>query len=200
MTTKYIDYLTEDTPIDGQEWFCVSFVSPEKGCSMMAFKIRGFFHTHEQASKHAEKLRKDDPDFDIFVGSTFKWVPYNPDPETIEDEVYQEKELQKLICNYKKSREQAKDQYDERKETMLKETAIAEENKLKKQRNKLKKKMNKQEIVTIDDDVETIMQKITDREKELECKYNELNNERKTILKEEDDIVYIDEMIKKIED
>jgi hypothetical protein len=103
-TEKKIDYLDEDPVIKGQEWICVSFLSPEKvkGCKTMGFKFRGAFPTQEEANAHAKYLQdKIDPDFHIFVGSGFKWLPFNPDPESIETQEYYEKELNNLMKSVK---------------------------------------------------------------------------------------------------
>ena len=103
MTTKYIDYLKEDTPIAGQNFVCLSFVAPEvkkiKNCSLRGIKIRGVFNKKEDAEKHAESLRKEDPDFDIFVGEVGKWLPWDPNPEQVEeDRINREKTLERLGC------------------------------------------------------------------------------------------------------
>lgn len=101
---KKIDYLDEDPVIKGQEWICVSFLSPEKvkGCKTMGFKFRGAFPTQEEANAHAKYLQdKIDPDFHIFVGSGFRWLPFNPDPESIETQEYYEKELNSLMKSVK---------------------------------------------------------------------------------------------------
>lgn len=124
MTTKYIDQLGEDTPIPNQLWCCISFLSPEtlKNCSLRAVKIRGVFNSKEEADKRAEYLQKIDPDFNIFVGEVGKWLGWDPDPNSAEDQVYREKKLQEIMTNYKKNREKAKIMEEERKREMLEES------------------------------------------------------------------------------
>src|SRR3989304_5647810 len=101
--TKYIDYLTEDTPIPGQLWVCVSFLSPEgiKNCSVRGLKVRGVYGTHQEADNRAKELQKLDPDFNVFVGEVGKWLAWDPDPNDVQDSVYQEKELNDLMKGYK---------------------------------------------------------------------------------------------------
>lgn len=122
---KEIDYLDEDPVIQGQEWICVSFLSPEgiMNCKIRGIKFRGAFPTYEAAKKHADKINKTmDPDFHIYVGQGFKWLPWNPDPNdttAVQDQVYKEKELNKLMKAYKQNL-QKKDQMErERKKDLM---------------------------------------------------------------------------------
>ena len=122
--TKYIDQLTEDTIIPNQLWCCISFISPEtlKNCNFRGIKVRGVYSTKEEATKRAEFLQKIDPDFNIYVGEVGKWLGWDPDPNTIDDQVYREKKLQDIMDGYKKSREKAKVLEEERKREMLEES------------------------------------------------------------------------------
>jgi len=110
MPTKYIDYLKEDTPIPRQNWVCVSFLSPEgiKNCSIRGLKIRGVYETKEQANKRADELKAEDEDFHVFVGEVGKWLAWDPDPNSVEDQQYQEKELNDLMKAYRDNLEKTK--------------------------------------------------------------------------------------------
>lgn len=181
--SKYIDYLTEDDNIPGQNFVCLSFVAPEikkiKNCTLRGLKIRGVFNKKEDAEKHAETLRKRDPDFDIFVGEVGKWLPWDPSPEQVEDERWQEKELNNIVANYKKAREESKVLFEERKQEMMKKMKVNNDDE--------EKKLTK--IIDDDDkdDVEDIITQIREKEKELkeknkkiseaEKKLNEINKE-----------------------
>lgn len=129
---KAIDYLDEDTPISGQSWVCISFLSPEgiKNCNIRGVKIRGVYSTKKQADKRVKELQITDPDFDIFVGEVGKWLPWNPDPNDAEDQVYQETQLNDLMKGYKENLVNAKKVQEERKRSMLEEGAKEEESKL----------------------------------------------------------------------
>lgn len=118
---KYVDHLTEDPPIPGQLWCCVSFLSPEgiKNCSLRGLKIRGVFGTKQEADKKAEELQKLDPDFHVFVGEVGKWLPWDPEPSSIEDNKYQEEELNNLMKGYKDNLEKSKQLHDERVKTEI---------------------------------------------------------------------------------
>jgi len=143
-TYKEIDYLDEDEPIVGQKWACISFLSPEgiKNCKIRGIKIRGVYSSREEADTQAERLTKVDPDFHIFVGEVGKWLPQDPDPESAQDEVYQEKELQALMKEYKQNREKAKQFEAERKQKMLREAIQEEKNKKEGKEKKHRKKGN----------------------------------------------------------
>jgi hypothetical protein len=167
MTTKYIDYLTEDEAIPGQKYVCLSFVSPEgiKNCTMRGLKIRGVFNELDKANKHAEKLRKGDPDFDVFVGEVGKWLPWDPAPENVEEENYQEKELNSLVKAYKEQMDKSKEAFDVRKEELMKKIEDEEEAKLK-QANKLFKDGKKVKKMT-KSDIEDMKRRLEQKEKEL---------------------------------
>lgn len=131
MATKYIDYLNEDKPIPGQMWACVSFLSPEgiKNCSVRGLKIRGVYGTRKEADEQAIELQKMDPDFHVFVGEVGKWLPFDPSDnlDAIEDHVYQEKELNDLMKEYKNNMAKAKQMEEERKKDMLAKAAREEQ-------------------------------------------------------------------------
>lgn len=141
-TTKYIDYLTEDTPIPGQLWVCISFLSPEgvKNCSVRGLKVRGVYGTRQEADNRAKELQKVDPDFNVFVGEVGKWLAWDPDPNDVQDSVYQEKELNDLMKGYKDSLEKAKQVQKERKDDMIKQAAKEEQTKAK---NSNEERLNK---------------------------------------------------------
>jgi hypothetical protein len=127
--TKYIDYLDEDDPINGQTWVCISFLSPEgvKNCSMRGLKIRGVYDTREEADSRAKDLQDVDPDFHVFVGEVGKWCPWDPDVNSIKDQVYAEKELNDLMKGYKDNLQKAKKMQHQRKNDMINNAATQEE-------------------------------------------------------------------------
>jgi len=138
----YIDHLIEDNPINGQKWVCISFLSPEgiMNCSVRGLKVRGVYDTREEADKRAENLQKIDPDFDVFVGEVGKWLPWDPDPNEAEDQVYREKQLNDLAKGYKENLEKAKNMQQQRKTDMIQKAARDEQSKNKVQ-DRLRKKL-----------------------------------------------------------
>lgn len=182
--TKYIDYLSEDPPIPGQLWVCISFLSPEgiKNCSLRGLKIRGVFGTKQEADKRAEELQKIDSDFHVFVGEMGKWLPWDPDPNDSGDQVYQEKELQDLMKGYKENLGKAAKVQEDRKKEMIQKAAREEQktvsktqakNKtharlIKQLEDKKKQESAKDELTKDDDEInQTGKKKVTDTELEL---------------------------------
>jgi hypothetical protein len=177
MTTQYIDYLKEDEPITGQSWVCISFLSPEgiKNCSIRGLKIRGVYGTKKEADDKASELHKKDSDFHVFVGEIGKWLPWDPDPNDVKDQVYLEKELNDLMKVYLENQEKAKKMENDRKHDLISKAAKEEQLKLNKTRDKLRKtheqrKKNKE--------IDSII--LTEKEKEVE--------EMEKSIKEEEDL------------
>jgi len=174
MSTKYVDHLDEDEQIPGQKWVCLSFVTPQmqriKNCKISGLKVRGVFNTHEDAKKHAQKLRMKDPNFGVFVGEVGKWLPLHPDPEQVEEEIYQEKELNSLIGNIKKNKKQENIDFQNRKEKLMKKTQVEENSKLNKVRARLRKKLAAKKLAKQKEqnsDVDSIIQQIQNEEQNI---------------------------------
>lgn len=146
--TKYIDQLTEDDKISNQEWCCISFISPEtlKNCNFRGIKVRGVYGTRDEAVKRAEFLQKIDPDFNIYVGEVGKWLGWDPDPNTIDDQVYREKKLQDIMNNYKKNQEKTKILEKERHDLMLEESVRNESTKDSSTKDRLRRKAEKNRL------------------------------------------------------
>lgn len=90
-----------------------------------ALKIRGVFKTMEQTYRRAEEIRHFDSNFHVFTCEIGKWLPFDPNPDLIEDENYMEDQLNQLLKGYKQNRTNTKQHYDERKREMM-EKAIQE--------------------------------------------------------------------------
>ena len=124
-----IDYLHEDTPIKGQEYICVSFLSPEEikmDSPLNGFIFRGAFPTYELASAHAKKLYDEKETkkkyFHVYVGDGFKWLPWCPNPndrEKVSDQVYANEQLNDMMKAYKDQKDQHDKEEEERKEAMI---------------------------------------------------------------------------------
>lgn len=69
--------------VDGQNYFCVSFLS-EDGNPLVGIKISGAFKTDEEAQTFADSLRNINDSVNVFVGVMYKWMPFNPSPDTEE--------------------------------------------------------------------------------------------------------------------
>jgi hypothetical protein len=201
--TVEIDHLTEDEPIPGQGFVCISFLSPEgiKNTTLRGVKVRGVFPTYEAATKHAAKLQKIDPLFNIFVGEVGKWLPWDPSPSTIEDNQYREKELQELMVKHKEEMEKGKVAESERKTKMLADSVATA--------SKNNKKMTKREQLkqTIEDrkNDKTIKESLSTAKPTskpgatLETKKEQINNTEKEIASSTTNLENVSNNIKEIE-
>lgn len=200
---KEIDHLTEDPILPSQRFVCISFVSPEglRNCTLRGIKIRGVYATAEEAKARAKEISEFDADFDVFVGEIGKWLPWDPDPNTVKDAVYQEKELNNLVYQRKQSMKKAKQVQEQRKRDMLERAAREEQ----KRRRKQKKKKNKKKINT-----KTKVKKATQLQKpkklefkketeEIEKEREQIKENKKLVNKEEGELSDIDKQLKQIE-
>merc|ERR1711907_154153 len=159
------DFLDVDNPIPGQNFACVSFISPEnviknkdiyifenfikhffdenntedikkysyseilekyndfkfineseltktfytesdcKTC-LRGLKIRGVYDTYKEAQIRAQVLQRLDNSFNIYIAQVGAWVPWDPSPDEVQDQEYQESELNDLMKEYKKNQQQ----------------------------------------------------------------------------------------------
>ncbi len=168
------DYLEVDPPIPGQNYVCLSFVSPEDmirkktifearrfvehtlarltakeeterltpeqvvekltmdgyadyaitheqenndlfngqnefRTSVRGIKVRGVFESLKEAQRKAKILQTRDPTFHVFVGQMGYWLPWDPNPDNIENQEYSEHHLNEIVKKYKENKE-AKDE------------------------------------------------------------------------------------------
>jgi len=90
-----------------------------------ALKVRGCFPDLQAARDRCEYLQKIDPEIATAVASVGKWVPYDPNPDLIDDQVYDDSQLQELMKGYKENSIKSRQHYEERKRMMM-EKAIQE--------------------------------------------------------------------------
>jgi len=113
------DFLQEDPVREEQRYVLVSFLSPEKttkkkSSTLRGLKVRGVFSTREEAEEYSRYLRdKVDNMFDIYVGEVGKWLPWDCS-EKVENEHYQEKELNDLMRAYREQRDLDKKDLEKR--------------------------------------------------------------------------------------
>lgn len=205
--TRKIDYLTEDAPLAGQSYVCMSFLSPEgiRNCKVRGLKIRGVFATRDEADRHAEEIQKIDSDFHVFVGEVGKWLPWDPDPNSVTDQNYKEEELQKVMQAYNKNREQVKKLEKERKDELIKNAKA--DNTKQSTINRLRKKLeaknaNKvqevEEVIAVDPTIKEREDLIAEKTNLIKDTESELNNVKGSSL--EDNLSKISELYKQLND
>jgi len=123
--TMEINLQEDSLKVPGQNWACVSFVSPDGNQKNKNFglKIRGVFDTQAEANEHVKRLIRLDPLFDIYVCQMYNWCLAPPDPTMIGDQNYQDEELNKIVGEYRKNQIYAKEHFEERKREMMEQAA-----------------------------------------------------------------------------
>ena len=185
------DHLDVDPTIPGQQFVCLSFVSPEKilaqkesyfrkafwvylkerhdeidyglvndfeglydtfideqqqaleavfheenqyQTSIRGLKVRGTYNTKHEADIRARVLQRLDRGHHVFVAPVGYWLPWDPSADAIEDQVYQEEQLNELMQNYKQNEMKRDTFYEEQKDERRKAALV--ENEQKKEANK----------------------------------------------------------------
>jgi hypothetical protein len=93
--------------------------------TIRGLKCRGVYSTHEQASARAQQLHKKDPYFNVYVGEMGQWLPWDPEPEDIPDQKYQNEQLDKLMQSYRENISQKDAFFEEEKRQKMVEAAAA---------------------------------------------------------------------------
>ena len=123
--------------------------------SMRGLKVRGVYDSYKEATVRAQVLRRKDPTFNVFVGQVGYWLPWDPECETVQEQEYQEGQLNELVKKYKENLDSKDNLYDqlknERIEKARKEIAARKEQM--KTENE-----NTSSLVTPEEDVKNIEQ------------------------------------------
>lgn len=154
--SKKIDYLEVDEAIPGQNYVCLSFISPETliqnkeafkcgkflqsyckeqklnfdevyskyqdfvykyedklqrdfdeqndfQTSIRGLKVRGVYDTKQAAEARAKKLSTGDSAFHTFVGQVGYWLPWDPNADKVESEVFQNSQLNEMMEKYQEN-------------------------------------------------------------------------------------------------
>jgi len=122
--SKEVNLATDPIKVPGQNYACVSFVSPTSNqkCQTngsIGMKIRGVFDTRDEATSYVQRLIRLDPLFDIYVCDMYNWCLVPPDPELITDQTYQDETLHNIISEYRKNQIYAKEHFEERKRELM---------------------------------------------------------------------------------
>jgi hypothetical protein len=104
--------------------------------SMRGIKIRGSYSTKEEATARAKKLQLIDSGFNVFVGEVGKWLPWDPNADGVQDEVFQNTQLNDMMEKYEENNVNRDIFYEEQKRDKIK---AAKEEVLKKKREEAEK-------------------------------------------------------------
>ena len=185
-----VDYLDVDDTIPGQNYVCLSFVSPEAliekreafnvckflqsyckeqeldykelyskyedftykfsdklqrdfdeqnefQTSMRGLKVRGVYDTRQAAEERAKRLSTTDSSFHVFIGQVGYWLPWDPNADGVQDEVFQNSQLNDMMEKYQENNINRDIFYEEQKRDKIK---AAREEALKKKREQQEQK------------------------------------------------------------
>jgi hypothetical protein len=185
--SKKPDYLEVDEAIPGQNYVCLSFISPESliqnkdafkcvkflqsyckeqklkfedvyskyqdfiykyedklqrdfdeqnnfQTSIRGLKVRGVYDTREAAEDRAKRLSVKDSAFHTFVGQVGYWLPWDPNADKVESEIFQNSQLNDMMEQYQANNinrdlfyeEQKRDKIKSAQEEVLKTKAEAQ--------------------------------------------------------------------------
>lgn len=82
-------------------------------------KVRGVYSTQREAEVRAKVLQKIYKRDNIYVGSVGYWLPWDPNPEHLENQEYLNPDLNKLMKSYKENVEKRDIHYQQMKDEML---------------------------------------------------------------------------------
>lgn len=171
--SEKVDYLDVDDAIPGQNYVCLSFVSPEAliqkreafnvskflqsyckeqklevkdiyskyedfvykfsdklqrdfdeandfQTSIRGVKVRGVYDTRQAAEARAKRLSTTDSSFHVFVGQVGYWLPWDPNADGVQDEIYQNSQLNNMMEKYQENNINRDIFYEEQKRDKIK--------------------------------------------------------------------------------
>lgn len=89
--------------------------------STRGVKVRGVYDTLREAQVRAKILQKRDKSFHVYVGQIGYWLPWDPSPDSIENQEYQEGQLNQLMNKYNENCATREDFYHQEKENKMKQ-------------------------------------------------------------------------------
>jgi hypothetical protein len=95
--------------------------------TMNGLKIRGVYGTNEQAVMRAKALSKKDPYFNVYVAEVGEWLPWDPVADEIQDQEYQNEQLNTLMKTYKENAAKKDAFFEEEKRKIMTEAAAVAE-------------------------------------------------------------------------
>jgi len=82
--------------------------------SMRGVKVRGVFGNTKEAELKAKKLQTKDKYHNIFMGEMGKWTPWDPSPNDVKDQEYNNEQLNTLMKKYKENEDSREKFFEER--------------------------------------------------------------------------------------
>jgi hypothetical protein len=82
--------------------------------SIRGVKVRGVYGNPKEAEIKAKRLQSKDKYHNIFLGEVGKWTPWDPSPNEIKDQEYNNDQLNNLMKKYKENEDSREQFFEER--------------------------------------------------------------------------------------
>lgn len=82
--------------------------------SIRGVKVRGVYGNTKEAEIKAKKLQSKDKYHNIFMGEVGKWTPWDPSPNEVKDQEYNNDQLNTLMKKYKENEDSREQFFEER--------------------------------------------------------------------------------------
>jgi hypothetical protein len=110
ITEAYDDFIYANKSKLEEEFYAKN----EFRTSMRGVKVRGVFSNPKEAEIKAKKLQGKDKYHNIFMGEVGKWTPWDPSPNEIKDQEYNNDQLNTLMKKYKENEDNREQFFDQR--------------------------------------------------------------------------------------
>lgn len=107
-----------------------------QGPIISAFKIRGIHDTVDAAKEHAKKLYDLEPYVDTYIANVGQWASWTASREYVQDVVYMDKSLDKLMKRYKDNINKCNTEFDERRKASIEQSKMARKEEIRRKVNK----------------------------------------------------------------
>jgi hypothetical protein len=168
-TNQDFSYKTTER-LDNQNWFCVSFLVDESS-SLVGIKVSGAFEKEDEAQDFAKSLRDINDAVNVFVGQLYKWMPFNPTPDSEEagESDYSNPQLNETMKEKKRNEQKAKIYHEFRKNEEIKRN-LEEMISMRKSETS---ETNDSSLESLDEQI----RKLEEKKREYESKNEELTKE-----------------------
>lgn len=110
ITEAYDDFIYANKSKLEEEFYAKN----EFRTSMRGVKVRGVYGNPKEAEIKAKKLQGKDKYHNIFMGEVGKWTPWDPSPNEVKDQEYNNDQLNTLMKKYKENEDSREQFFDQR--------------------------------------------------------------------------------------
>ena len=140
---RSIETLWQDFLFDNKETLSTRYDEENKfQTSTRGLKIRGTYNSYREAKNRSTEISKTDKNHNVYIGQVGYWLPWDPSPDEVSDQQYQEKELNTLMKGYRENKLSRDEFFYKRKEEKMND-ALKKNKKTKLLQEKKKEKLNK---------------------------------------------------------